>query len=227
MICVEPCEFDDVIESTPAMVVNWRSSGVATAEAIVAGSAPGSPALMVMVGKSTLGKIADRQSVIRHQAENGDAEHQQAGRNRPLNKGAGKIHVLPPPDLLRWFSASSASPAARAHGPLRLTNLHSSARHQTQGALGYNCFAGLHALLDHRLFPDPLAGHHVADVHSLIWFHDVNERAVLSGLDGLIRHQDGVRPFLPDRKVTRTNWPGQRVRFVFGNVALSLIVPVV
>ena len=39
------CEFDDVIESRPAMVVNWRSSGVATAEAIVAGSAPGRPAL--------------------------------------------------------------------------------------------------------------------------------------------------------------------------------------
>jgi hypothetical protein len=36
-----PVELVDVMESRPAMVVNCRSSGVATAEAMVAGSAPG------------------------------------------------------------------------------------------------------------------------------------------------------------------------------------------
>ncbi len=41
---------DDVIESMPAMVVNWRSSGLATADAIVLGSAPGSEALTLIVG---------------------------------------------------------------------------------------------------------------------------------------------------------------------------------
>src|SRR5690348_7026728 len=37
---------------------NWRSSGVATAEAIVSGLAPGSPALTEMVGNSTSGSGA-------------------------------------------------------------------------------------------------------------------------------------------------------------------------
>ncbi len=38
------------------MVENWRSSGVATAEAIVSGLAPGSVAFTRMVGKSTFGR---------------------------------------------------------------------------------------------------------------------------------------------------------------------------
>src|SRR5215470_15606308 len=42
---VEPRNDADVIESRPAMVENCRSSGVATAEAIVSGLAPGSDAL--------------------------------------------------------------------------------------------------------------------------------------------------------------------------------------
>ena len=41
---VDPSELEDVISVTPAMCPNWRSSGVATAEAIVSGLAPGSPA---------------------------------------------------------------------------------------------------------------------------------------------------------------------------------------
>ncbi len=40
-ICVEPCELLEVIESMPAMVENSFSRGVATAEAIVSGLAPG------------------------------------------------------------------------------------------------------------------------------------------------------------------------------------------
>jgi len=56
VICVDPSEFTDVIESMPAMVVNCRSSGVATADAMVDGSAPGRLADTMMVGKSTLGK---------------------------------------------------------------------------------------------------------------------------------------------------------------------------
>src|SRR6185437_9504992 len=45
----------DVIESMPAIVENCFSSGVATAEAIVSGLAPGRLADTWMVGKSTLG----------------------------------------------------------------------------------------------------------------------------------------------------------------------------
>ena len=41
----------------PAMVENWLSSGVATAEAMVSGLAPGSEAAVTdRVGKSTLGR---------------------------------------------------------------------------------------------------------------------------------------------------------------------------
>src|ERR1043165_2935040 len=41
VIEVEPCEFDELIESIPAMPENCLSSGVATDAAIVSGLAPG------------------------------------------------------------------------------------------------------------------------------------------------------------------------------------------
>src|SRR5512138_1547499 len=53
---VLPWELDEVMESTPAMVENSFSSGVATDEAIVSGFAPGKDALTEMVGKSTFGR---------------------------------------------------------------------------------------------------------------------------------------------------------------------------
>ena len=52
---VEPSALDEVISVTAAMRLNWRSSGVATAEAIVSGLAPGRPACTEIVGKSTCG----------------------------------------------------------------------------------------------------------------------------------------------------------------------------
>ena len=48
----------DVIESTPAMAENSRSSGVATADAMVDGLAPGRVVCTEMVGKSTCGRAA-------------------------------------------------------------------------------------------------------------------------------------------------------------------------
>ena len=55
VIVVAPSVDCDVIESMPAMVENCFSSGVATADAIVSGLAPGSVACTWIVGKSTLG----------------------------------------------------------------------------------------------------------------------------------------------------------------------------
>ena len=49
-IVVDPWLDEEVIESMPAMVVNCFSSGVATAEAIVSGSAPASEARTCTVG---------------------------------------------------------------------------------------------------------------------------------------------------------------------------------
>jgi hypothetical protein len=54
----EPSELDEVIWLTPAMRPNWRSSGVATEEAMVSGLAPGRLAPTPITGKSTLGSEA-------------------------------------------------------------------------------------------------------------------------------------------------------------------------
>src|SRR5512147_2358509 len=50
VMLVLPALLLDVISSTPAIVVNWRSSGLATVEAIVAGSPPGRLACTCTVG---------------------------------------------------------------------------------------------------------------------------------------------------------------------------------
>src|SRR6478672_12008313 len=53
---VAPRVLIEVIESSPAMALNCRSSTVATEEAIVEGEAPGKLAVTLSVGKSTLGR---------------------------------------------------------------------------------------------------------------------------------------------------------------------------
>jgi hypothetical protein len=52
---VVPVALDDVISVMPAILPNWRSKGVATAEAMISGLAPGKPAPTEIVGKSTCG----------------------------------------------------------------------------------------------------------------------------------------------------------------------------
>src|ERR1051325_2403812 len=52
----EPSPDVDVMLSMPAVVENFFSGGVATADAIVSGLAPGRLAFTVIVGKSTVGK---------------------------------------------------------------------------------------------------------------------------------------------------------------------------
>ena len=56
MIDVEPKFETEVMLSMPAIVENCFSSGVATADAIVSGLAPGRDAETWMVGKSTVGR---------------------------------------------------------------------------------------------------------------------------------------------------------------------------
>ena len=50
VIDVLPSELLELIESTPAMVENSRSSGVATVDAMVSGFAPGTDAFTWIVG---------------------------------------------------------------------------------------------------------------------------------------------------------------------------------
>ena len=56
VILVAPWELPEVIEARPAIVENCFSSGVATAEAMVSGLAPGRKADTCRVGKSTFGR---------------------------------------------------------------------------------------------------------------------------------------------------------------------------
>ena len=58
MICVVPSDDDDVIDEMPEIVDSCRSIGDATEAAIVSGLAPGSVAVIWMVGKSTAGSAA-------------------------------------------------------------------------------------------------------------------------------------------------------------------------
>ena len=88
----EPSELDDVIWFTPAMRPNCRSSGVATADAIVSGLAPGNPAPTPMTGKSTSGSEATGSTRIRHRARQQQGQAQQRSGDRPLDKGCGKMH---------------------------------------------------------------------------------------------------------------------------------------
>ena len=58
VMLVAPSKLSEVISVTPAMRPNWRSSGVATADAIVSGLAPGSAAPTEITGYSTWGSGA-------------------------------------------------------------------------------------------------------------------------------------------------------------------------
>ena len=51
VICVEPSELTEVIDSSPAIIENWFSSGVATDEPIVSGLAPGRLAVTTALGR--------------------------------------------------------------------------------------------------------------------------------------------------------------------------------
>src|SRR5215467_11519743 len=58
VIEVTPTPLNDVIWLSDGIEVNWVSSGVAIADAIVLGLAPGYWAVTLIVGKSTLGTAA-------------------------------------------------------------------------------------------------------------------------------------------------------------------------
>src|SRR3954451_23573465 len=62
VIVVAPSADVEVSALMPAMVESWRSIGEATEAAIVSGLAPGSVAVIEMVGKSTAGSAATDRS---------------------------------------------------------------------------------------------------------------------------------------------------------------------
>ena len=58
VICVTPSELIEVSSLRLEMLASRRSSGAATDAAMVSGSAPGRAAVMLMIGKSTAGRLA-------------------------------------------------------------------------------------------------------------------------------------------------------------------------
>ena len=93
----------DVIVSIPGMVENSFSSGVATAEAMVSGLAPGQAGAHRDRGVVHRGQVAHRQLPVGHQAEDQNAGHDQRGHDRPPDEELG-IHRTP---SLRAVSAAA------------------------------------------------------------------------------------------------------------------------
>ena len=89
VICVTPSALVDVIESMPAMVVNCRSSGVATADAIVSGLAPGQRGRHLDGREVDVRQVVHGQEAVRHHAEDDDGRHQQRGQDRPADEEIG------------------------------------------------------------------------------------------------------------------------------------------
>ncbi len=91
---VEPIEELDVIWLIPAIRLNCRSSGVAIADAIVSGSAPGNDAPTLIVGYSTCGRLETGKQLVRHATRQKDRYRQQKRRYGPPDKGRRKVNAL-------------------------------------------------------------------------------------------------------------------------------------
>ena len=102
--------------SMPAIVENCFSSGVATADAIVSGLAPGRLALTVIVGKVDRRQVADRQPPVRRDAEEQNPRHHEHRRDGPPNEQLGEVHVaasLPACAGRRRPAVRCSAPASR------------------------------------------------------------------------------------------------------------------
>ena len=97
VICVMPLALEEVICSSPAMAENSFSSGVATAEAMVSGLAPGSAAETWMVGKVDVGQLRHRQLPVGQDAEGQNADHDQDRHDRTADEDLGDVHRLASP----------------------------------------------------------------------------------------------------------------------------------
>ena len=83
---VEPSVIDEVISFTPAMRPNWRSSGVATDDAMVSGLAPGKLGGYGNRREIDLRKRRFGEEIVGDGAGNPQRHGQQSGGDRPVNK---------------------------------------------------------------------------------------------------------------------------------------------
>ena len=94
VMLVEPSVLEEVISFSPAMRPNWRSSGVATEDAIVSGLAPGKRGDTEIDGKSTCGSGATGRNVIRRRAGQAERHSQQRRGDRPLDERRRETHEI-------------------------------------------------------------------------------------------------------------------------------------
>ena len=103
----------------PAMVENCFSSGVATAEAIVSGLAPGSSARDLDGREVDVGQRRHRQQAIGGDAEDQDAGHDQHRHDRPADEELAEVHDASAAGLADLHLESWArGAAARASRPV-------------------------------------------------------------------------------------------------------------
>ena len=204
VIEVVPSEDDDVSEVMPAMVDSCRSIGDATEAAIVSGLAPGSVAVMLMVGKSTRRQRRDGEQLVGEDAEHDDRRRDQRRHHRPADTGSESPMFRSPP-----------SARARRH-PRPVDSVQAdrrsrrSRRPQVPSAIT-DRLSTMRATLTGRTRATPS-------------FDDEHEGPGLAHLHG----DDGnSRPF-PSRSVSCavTSVPGHSTSSVFGMVARTITMPV-
>ena len=202
VMLVVPCVLDEVIESMPGMVENWFSSGVATADAMVSGSAPGRLADTSMVGKSTLGSSLTGKRGIAEDAEDHQRRHQQRRHHRPFDEELRNVHCESAlsGDRLRGRAAArggAAGVVASAVAP----RFRGAARHLAAGKTrswpsvitlspGFS-LPWIASLMpsSNSTFTGTLLGHAV--------LHDIDVTAIGPGIDGFARHHHGIGDFAP------------------------------
>ena len=204
----------------PAIVVNWRSSGLATVDGHRAGIAARQPRLDLDGGEVHRRQVADRQRAIRNDAEERDRRHQQAGGDGTPDEHLGEVHgrLFPAPSALPALAlpalptlpglppcpacpACSPCPAwppcpvrPAAWPPPRVRRRSgSSSRLEPELSFGDHRLAGVQALLDHDVFADPLPDGDGLLRHGVVRLDEEHELAVLPGLHRLARQHDRVR----------------------------------
>src|SRR5579883_221014 len=98
------------------------------------------------------------------------------------------------PDLRGSARASAATTAAFATAAPAAAELDMGAGRQPELALGYDCFAGFQAVIDHQVLVDARAGGNRPHFDSAVLLHDVHKLAILAGLHRLVGNHDRIRP---------------------------------
>ena len=99
VIDVDPRKLVDVISVTPAIRPNCRSSGVATAEPIVSGLAPGKRRVHLDRGEFDLRQRRNRQQEIAQRPDQRDRDRHQRRADRAMDERSRQTHVQSSPTV--------------------------------------------------------------------------------------------------------------------------------